>query len=500
MDDLNNCIVYARFSSKGQRHGTSIVRQLGDGRDYANRKGWGVIGELIDEGRSAFHGHHRTSGLLGKFEAEARHGDHRGTVLVVERLDRLERGGPEDTFSFITGLTSAGVTIATIDGDELYRAGAKLDMVQMMLLLLKAQLAHEESAKKSERSRANWRIKHQRAAETGRPLSKRCPAWLRVRGNGYEVIPGKAALIARIFSMADAGEGTTSITRTLNTEAAQRLGPATMWHRARVVGLLSNAQVIGDHSSPSGTFKLYPPIVGAEVFERVSNLAMIRKIARGRHKNVRVLNLLAGLCSCLECKGSMSYLGGGYMQCMRASQWAGCSNSSMVAYPPLERAVLDSCLHLALDDSVFSNQIEVARLDVTIAECESEVQSATSNAAQLLKLKTTDCTLTANAVRHAAERRVTSLHKTIHSLRAQRDRARGGASVTEHISRVSDIRGRLVHDVTLRGSVNRGFRRVVDRVWFARDKSVTLQLANDAKDQIRIVNGVVVEQPHQGQR
>ena len=201
MAQFQNCFVYARYSSRGQRHGTSIERQLVDAHAYVDRKGWIITGEIIDDGRSAFHGHHRSAGALGTFEAEAREGCHVGSLLIVERLDRLERGGPEDTFGFITGLTANGVSIATIDGDELYLAGAKLDMAQMMMLLLKAQVAYEESAKKSERSKANWRIKYERAAANGTALSKRCPAWLEVRNGGYIIIAEKAAIVARIFTI-----------------------------------------------------------------------------------------------------------------------------------------------------------------------------------------------------------------------------------------------------------------------------------------------------------
>ena len=81
--------IYARVSSEEQVQGYSIDAQLRACRAYASEKGWQVVGEYVDEGRSA-----RTDNIAKrpKFramleDAAARHFD----VLVVHKLDRFSR-------------------------------------------------------------------------------------------------------------------------------------------------------------------------------------------------------------------------------------------------------------------------------------------------------------------------------------------------------------------------------------------------------------------------
>jgi hypothetical protein len=44
---------------------------------------------LLDEGKSAFKGHHLSNGGLGKFLAQADKGSYRGYAFLVEEQDRL---------------------------------------------------------------------------------------------------------------------------------------------------------------------------------------------------------------------------------------------------------------------------------------------------------------------------------------------------------------------------------------------------------------------------
>ncbi len=125
MAQFTKIVLYARFSSVEQKEGMSLQRQLGDMRRYCASKGWQESKVITDEGRSAFHGQHRHGGDLGRFEAEALTAAHQGSLIIVERLDRLSRGGHDDTDRLITGLNSSGVSVATVDGDQLYLAGAK---------------------------------------------------------------------------------------------------------------------------------------------------------------------------------------------------------------------------------------------------------------------------------------------------------------------------------------------------------------------------------------
>lgn len=79
--------IYARFSTVEQAKGHSLERQLKGARALIKAKGWlhSPERELIDEGRSAFHGANREVGAaLYDFEMKAREGHFaNGAVLVT---------------------------------------------------------------------------------------------------------------------------------------------------------------------------------------------------------------------------------------------------------------------------------------------------------------------------------------------------------------------------------------------------------------------------------
>ena len=86
-----------------------------------------------------------------------------GVVLLCEKLDRLSRQEPGKVFLWMMNLTEAGVTVATVDGSRRYSKG-NFDMASIIEGVVKAQLSHEESEKKSQRLGAAWAAKRRRLA------------------------------------------------------------------------------------------------------------------------------------------------------------------------------------------------------------------------------------------------------------------------------------------------------------------------------------------------
>lgn len=495
----NKIVLYARFSSIGQKTGTSLQRQLEDGRAYCQSMGWQVTDELTDEGRSAYHGHHRSVGNLGKFEADALAGLEHGTFLVCENLDRLSRGDAELSYDFIRSLTRAGVSIATFHDSEFWDADKTSDIIKILKTLLTFQRANEESADKAKRSASNWAIKRKRAIEDGTPLTKMCPAWLTVEDGRYVVDQYRASLILDIFVMADSGMGSLQIVRTLNSRneptwpKANREKVAKCWHRSFIIRLLVNRGLIGECMVDGEPVKLYPPVIPADLFERVCANAEGRKAAMGGRKSKRMVNLLAGFCRCDVCNQPMQYGGGtGYLMCRMANSGS-CTSPVHVPYKPLEKAILDSCLHLALDDNAFTNRTEVARLNVTIAERQSDLKAAQDKAKSLMNLYATQQSELAMQMALEAEERAKGLLTNLKALEEQREKAKGRASSLEHMQRVNDMRGRLKTDITLRKRVAQGLQTLITQAWFKEDNSVVVMLAGGLKA-LHIVDGVVIKQ------
>ena len=280
--------IYIRFSTIEQREGTSTRRQKDECFSHLTNKGWSLGQVMVDEGRSAFSGDNRSEGAaLAIFEQEAAIGQHRDSILLVERLDRLSRQGHEDTFELIRRFSRYGVHVATVDGSAFYRAGEKLNLTDIITMLVKAELALDESVKKSERLKSAYKIRRADAEAAKKPMGKNCPAWLYIEDGAYKVAKAKAKVIKDIWTWADQGMGALTIAKKLNRDGIEpweRWGrKAKAWDRARISKILTDPAVIGEyqphvmeggkrvkHGEP---IKLFPQIVDPEVFARVRSTA-----------------------------------------------------------------------------------------------------------------------------------------------------------------------------------------------------------------------------------
>ena len=96
---------------------------------------------------------------------------------------------------------------ATVDGSRRYSKG-NFDMASIIEVVVKAQLSHEESDKKSQRLAAAWAAKRRRLnAGEKFVMTRRAPAWLEVVGTPpvFIPIPARAEIVRRIFEDTVAG-------------------------------------------------------------------------------------------------------------------------------------------------------------------------------------------------------------------------------------------------------------------------------------------------------
>lgn len=112
-------LLYARFSHGRQKKGTSIQRQIEEGTEELAR--FGIAPDLIrtvkDEGKSGYHGHHRTNGELGLLEAQIAQGEFMNWLFYCEKVDRLSREGRDEGMDLIKKFITHGVSVRTKDGD-----------------------------------------------------------------------------------------------------------------------------------------------------------------------------------------------------------------------------------------------------------------------------------------------------------------------------------------------------------------------------------------------
>ena len=72
------------------------------------------------DGALAYHGRHRQRGGLPAFLAEVERGDiPRGSILIIENLDRLSRENPWDSVPLLCFLVNAGIIVVTLSPSEM---------------------------------------------------------------------------------------------------------------------------------------------------------------------------------------------------------------------------------------------------------------------------------------------------------------------------------------------------------------------------------------------
>jgi DNA invertase Pin-like site-specific DNA recombinase len=315
---------YLRFSTPEQQRGDSFRRQATMATDYALRHGLELDDKSYsDLGISAFHGKNAAAdGALGQFVAAVKsHLIPADSHLLVESLDRVSRQDVGDALDLLQSIVKLGVTVVTLnDGQAYTRERLRTEPMSIVLAVFGFARANEESAMKSRRVRAAWQ--HKRDNASARPLTAVAPGWLRLIDGKFEVIPERADLVRRIFSMSASGRGKTAIARTLNAEGVPTWKKGNGWHAAVVHQILSNPAVIGryqphtkrheDGSRVAVRKPAGPPIEGyfPAILDSPGDFYRTGRGVSGKGASAPV-NALAGLARCASCGGAMHYVGGG---------------------------------------------------------------------------------------------------------------------------------------------------------------------------------------------
>jgi DNA invertase Pin-like site-specific DNA recombinase len=300
-----------RFSSWKQAHGESYRRQAEWSAAVCGRNGWHLDVSLrTDKPVSAFRGKNRTKGALADFLEMTQVGRvAKGSILLIESLDRLSREETDEALMLFLGILKAGVEIVTKTPERQYTKGSVGDIVGLLEPILIMSRAHEESLTKSGRIAAQWDQRRKEAAQT--PMNSNGPAWLRLVDGVWEVIGGRAETVRRIFALCVEGLGLHAICARLNDPQTgsppisngKRRGKH--WGYSYVGLILRNRAVLGElqpHVFEDGKRKpvgkpladYYPRVVEDSLFYRAQAALDGRKNQRGR-KGKFVRNLFTGL-------------------------------------------------------------------------------------------------------------------------------------------------------------------------------------------------------------
>jgi DNA invertase Pin-like site-specific DNA recombinase len=312
-------IGYHRFSSKAQATGNSELRQEAGFAEFVARSGLALGLTYIDRGESAFHGNHR-GGEFGRLLTDcASKKFPSGSVVWFEDMDRFSRQKLGVVLADWLTITSAGYGIHISSLGTTYTEHT--DQMEMMGVIMKSILAHDEGKKRSVRGKAA----RQRIRETGRTKPKvegeqgrrlaACPFWLTVGADGEYRENDYALVVKEMFRLSAEGHGagevsnmlgnpTRPVTRTVGKgkDAVKIKVNATI----DVLGVLRNRAVIGEYRPAIRVGKnrrdetkevkegYYPVVVPVELFNEVQFGLDGRRKQRGR-KGKAVSNLFTEL-------------------------------------------------------------------------------------------------------------------------------------------------------------------------------------------------------------
>ncbi len=386
---------YIRFSTPQQLKGDSLRRQLEASRVYAEENDLILDDSLRDIGVSAYKGKNATEGALNDFIELVKAGRiEKGSVLILESLDRLSRQQVFTALGLFSSLLSAGVEIVTLADGQHYTAESINDVGQLMFSLMSMCRSHEESALKAKRLSASWENRRRLAVDSKRPMTGQCPKWLRLSDDKarFEVIEERADIVRKIFEQSVAGTGQRKIAANLNEGGVPTFSRGDMWHSSYIAKIIRSKSVIGEYQpkqkgEPVGEPipNYYPAIVSEDMFCKAQSARVSRMnpSSAGR-KGLKFSNLFSGLCKCLECGATYRLIKNGrshMFRCNNNYMSNGCECDKRWRYHDVENAALLMLSEKidwfsALGGQTNSKQrleLDIASLRVKLADTEKQV-------------------------------------------------------------------------------------------------------------------------------
>jgi DNA invertase Pin-like site-specific DNA recombinase len=298
---------YMRYSSVEQEDGDSVRRQTDARNAWLKRHAdvrLDTTRTYLDRGRSAYHGRHlQKGGALAAFLAEVERGDiPKGSVLIIENLDRLSREDPWDSVPLLCSLVNAGITVATLSPNEMvFERGSNL--TPLILAVVEFGRSHSESASKSSRNIAAWGERQRQVRESGAILTRRLPAWIEERGGKLVLNPERAHIVRRMFELSIRGYGLGLIVRELTRDQVATWGGGENgWNKNYICKILRGRVAIGEfqptcQGKPAGEPipDYFPAVVDLNTWHQAQVALNRRKESRQGVYGEKVASLFQGL-------------------------------------------------------------------------------------------------------------------------------------------------------------------------------------------------------------
>jgi DNA invertase Pin-like site-specific DNA recombinase len=375
-------ISYGRLSEPRQTKGDGEARQDRDFVNFCRQQNLTPLAEkYMDRGLSAYKADHKKRGDFGRLIEAARHGGlEKGSVVVVERWDRLSRRRPDLAIEDIKELLTCGVAIGVAALGDIFEL-SDFGSSKWMTLSAFVYLAHQESLQKSQRVCASWESRRKAAREQGKAIRGRLPGWLTLADGQWAVKPGAAAALERIFQMAADGYGWSRIAGALTAGKVPTFGPSGKWSCHYVNKLLNDERVCGRYQprkadrSPAGgpIDDYYPAIITPEQFA-LARAGQDSRFKGRQPRDRKFVNVFRSLLvNALDPGDSFALHNYGSAGKVRLSLanlagMDGRGKLQTIPYPEFEAGILSRLAEVRPEDVLPRQADEVSRLDRLRAE------------------------------------------------------------------------------------------------------------------------------------
>ena len=300
--------LYARVSSDRQDVDLSVAAQLRALRDYAEKNGYVVAREYVDEAES---GRIADRPEFRKMIDAASRPDSPFREILVWKFSRFTRKR-EHAVAFKSLLRRKGVRVVSITehADDTPTGKLMEAIIESVDEFYSENLAQEVTRGMRE------------AASRGFWVTSRVPYGYRKlmvqdgarKRPTLEPDPATSPVVKRIFDMAQAGRGILDICRTLNGEGiANPTGK--LWSKNGVHIILRNETYTGtlvwgtkakDKAEPVRVEKAFPAIVSKTQLQQVNRQLRSRAPRKAHPRRVGSSYLLSGLVKCHRCNRALS--------------------------------------------------------------------------------------------------------------------------------------------------------------------------------------------------
>ena len=301
--DYTPAALYARVSSDRQDVDLSVAAQMRALRDYAEKNGYIVAREYVDEAES---GRIADRPEFRKMIDEAAKPNAPFQEILVWKFSRFTRKR-EHAVAFKSMLRRKGVRVVSITehADDTPTGKLMEAIIESVDEFYSENLAQEVTRGMREAASRGFWVSSHAPIGYNRLMVQDGPK----KRPTLEINPDTSRIVKRIFDMADAGRRTLDITRTLNGEGiASPRGK--LWGTASVHNILRNETYTGtllwgvkakDKADPVRVEKAFPPIVSKAQFRRVNQQLRRRAPKVSNPRRVGSSYLLSGLIKCKAC-------------------------------------------------------------------------------------------------------------------------------------------------------------------------------------------------------